>query len=127
MRAEQGDDLLVADDEHDDDDDDASASSAESARPRVAAARRWIERQYTRPLTVTRIARHVGLPPIRLEREFSALYGESPRELLMRCRMQEADRLMENGRTVTEIALLVGYSTERLFLSDYRRWNARRR
>jgi AraC-like DNA-binding protein len=107
-------------------DDVAVAADAESARPRIAAAKRWIERQYMRPLTITRIARHVGLPTLRLEREFSALYGESPRELLMRCRMQEADRLIDAGRTITEVALLVGYNTERLFLSDHRRWSLRR-
>lgn len=123
MRSAESDDPIAAETEH----DEIIASAAESSRPRVAAARRWIERQYTRPLTLTRIARHVGLPTIRLEREFSALYGESPRELLTRCRMQEADRLIEAGRTVTEIALLVGYNTEHLFLSDYRRWKARRR
>ncbi|WP_428312306.1 helix-turn-helix transcriptional regulator [Hydrocarboniphaga sp.] len=123
MRAAEGADDTAADAGH----DDAIAGSAESSRPRIVDARRWIDLQYTRPLTVTRIARHVGLPPIRLEREFSALYGESPRDLLMRCRMQEAERLIGTGCTIAEIAPRVGYHTERLFLSDFRRWNARPR
>lgn len=109
----------VGDELADTPDDDALS---ESSRPRIVAARKWIERQYMRPLTVARIARHVGLPPIRLEREFSEVYGESPRTLLMRCRMQEAQRLISSGLSETETALMIGYANERRFLVDYRRW-----
>lgn len=104
----------------------SSSGPSESSRPRIVAAHKWIERQYMRPLTVNRIARHVGLTAIRLEREFTEIYGESPRALLMRCRMIEAQRLMETGHDSSAVAVLVGYAAEHAFLNDYRRWRLRK-
>jgi AraC-like DNA-binding protein len=75
-----------------------------------------------RPLTMARIARHVGMSAMRLNREFERVYGEAPRTYLLRCRMEAARQLLDSGRPPQEVALRVGYAAQRNFESDFKRW-----
>ncbi len=101
---------------------DVEAAELEPHRPLLTAARKLIERNYAQPLTPSRIARHVGMSPRWLQRDFQAVYGESLKSYLKRCRMQAADRLLAEGGDPHAVALLVGYHLEHSFVMDYKRW-----
>ena len=85
-------------------------------------ARVFIEAHFTHPITPTRIARHVGLSTPLLHREFHRAFGESPKQMLMSCRMRAAHDLLIDGMDATEVSLQVGYNSERTFSMDYRKW-----
>ena len=89
---------------------------------RMIEARAFIEAHFAQPITATRIARHVGLATPLLNREFQRAFGESPKQTLMSCRMRAAHDMLIDGRPATEVALLVGYHSDRRFASDYRKW-----
>ena len=90
--------------------------------PRMTEARSFIEAHFTRPITPTRIARHVGLATPLLHREFQRAFGESPKQMLMSCRMRAAHDMLIEGTPATDVALQVGYNSERTFATDYRKW-----
>lgn len=91
---------------------------------RMLEARAFIETHFARPITSTRIARHVGLATPLLNREFQRAFGESPRQMLMNCRMRAAHDRLIAGTPATEVALQVGYNSDRSFAADYRKWLA---
>jgi AraC-like DNA-binding protein len=108
-------------------DGDPGASVVASRRAsgtslRMLEARAFIEAHFTHPITPTRIARHVGLATPLLNREFQRAFGESPRQVLMNCRMRAAHDRLADGTPTTEVALQVGYHSDRTFAADYRKW-----
>ena len=89
---------------------------------RMIEARAFIEAHFTHPITPTRIARHVGLATPLLNREFQRAFGESPKQMLMSCRMRAAHDMLIDGTQATSVALQVGYHSDRRFAADYRKW-----
>jgi AraC-like DNA-binding protein len=73
-------------------------------------------------LTVSTIARHVGLSPSALHHHFRAVTGTTPVQFQKRLRLLEARRLIQSStRSVTDAAHAVGYSSATQFSREYRR------
>ncbi|MGH8516606.1 MAG: helix-turn-helix domain-containing protein [Panacagrimonas sp.] len=88
---------------------------------RLREARRLIESDYDTPWTLHRLARRVRLPRFAFPGAYFLAYGETPLDHLRRVRAHAAACLLLTARTPADVALRVGYTTERLFYSDYRR------
>ena len=71
-----------------------------------------IDRHHTEPLTLSDLAALVGLSKFHLVRAFRAVYGETPMRYLSRRRIATAQDLLRHANlTVTEICMLVGFSS----------------
>ena len=71
-----------------------------------------IDRHHTEPLTLSGLAALVGLSKFHLVRTFRATYGETPMRYLSRRRIATAQDLLRHANlTVTEICMLVGFSS----------------
>jgi AraC-like DNA-binding protein len=78
---------------------------------RLCRARAILETDGDRAPTVAAVAREVGLSPFHLIRCFRALFGVTPHQLRTDARLERAQRLLGDGRSVTDACLAVGFSS----------------
>ncbi len=88
----------------------------------VRLAMAYLHENYAEPLSRRDIARHVGITEDHLTFCFRQELGTTPIEYLQRFRINQAKRLLkETERSVTEIALDVGFSDSGYFSRIFRR------
>jgi len=102
--------------------------SADSRRPNlavhraVAETRRLIDGDPARNHTLAELAVHVHLSPSYLAQLFAAQMGESPARYRRQTRLRRAEILLaETDRTVTEIAMDLGFSSPQHFATVFHR------
>jgi AraC-like DNA-binding protein len=78
----------------------------------VQRARRYIEERYAHGLRLAELAAHVTLSPYYLLRAFRAEVGMPPYAYLESVRIRHAQRLIEAGRPLAEVAAEVGFSSQ---------------
>ncbi len=83
-------------------------------------ARDHIDRHYAEPLTLSGLAALVHMSKFHLIRAFRAAYGETPMRYLTRRRIERAQDLLRSANlTVTEVCMLVGFSSLGSFSSRF--------
>lgn len=71
-------------------------------------------------LSVSMVARHVGLSESHFTRKFRKAMNSSPKEYIIRRRLNEAKRLLKTTTsTVSEIAFTVGFNSESHFINTF--------
>lgn len=79
----------------------------------VEAALAEARARYAQPLTASDLARAAGMRTPQLERRMRRLLGVSPRQLIVRVRVEEAvDRIVRSTRPLVEIAAECGFSDQ---------------
>jgi PAS domain S-box-containing protein len=79
-------------------------------------------RRYAEPLKVADLARAAGLTPTQLERALRKTVGMSPKQLLIRTRLDEAmRRLDDTDRTLASIAGECGFYDQSSFTRQFQR------
>jgi AraC-like DNA-binding protein len=85
-------------------------------------ARDLADRCYAEPLDLSTLAREAGVSKYHFLRSFAATYGRTPGTYLTERRIERAqDLLRATNLTVTEVCLLVGYTSLGSFSSTFRR------
>jgi AraC-like DNA-binding protein len=83
-------------------------------------ARDHMDRHYDRPLDLDELSRVAGVSKFHLVRSFEATYGETPIRYLTRRRIERAQDLLRAANlTVTEVCMLVGFSSLGSFSSRF--------
>ena len=83
-------------------------------------ARDHVDRNYREPLDLERLARVAGVSKFHFARCFGAAYGETPMRYLTRRRIERAQDLLRAANlTITEICMLVGFSSLGSFSSRF--------
>jgi AraC-like DNA-binding protein len=89
--------------------------------PALRRARDLIDRDYALPLDLDRMSREAAYSRFHFARAFAAAYGETPRAYLTRRRIERAKTLLRSANlSVTEICLLVGFTSLGSFSSRFR-------
>jgi AraC-like DNA-binding protein len=92
----------------------------EALLPHLRRARDHIDRHYREPLDLEALGRVAQLSRFHLVRCFEAAYGETPMRYLTRRRIERAQDLLRHANlTVTEICMLVGFSSLGSFSSRF--------
>jgi AraC-like DNA-binding protein len=78
---------------------------------RLCRARAILETDADPARTIAAVAREVGLSPFHLIRCFRALFGVTPHQFRTSARLERAQRLLGDGRSVTDACLAVGFSS----------------
>jgi AraC-like DNA-binding protein len=100
---------------------DASSSNPKGSRRAVEAAL-WLETNSAEDIDLEAAAREAGLSPFFFLRTFSKVLGVTPHQYLVRTRLRRAARLLaEGGRSVTDVALDVGFADLSNFVRSFRR------
>jgi AraC-like DNA-binding protein len=81
-------------------------------RKAVREARRTIEERFAQGISLTQLAEHVSLSPYYLLRVFRAEVGMPPYAYLESVRIRQAQRLIEAGKPLVEVAAEAGFSSQ---------------
>jgi AraC-like DNA-binding protein len=88
--------------------------------PCLRRARDHIDRHYDRPLDLDQLAAVAGVSKFHFARCFEATYGETPIRYLTRRRIERAQDLLRAANlTVTEVCMMVGFSSLGSFSSRF--------
>jgi AraC-like DNA-binding protein len=88
--------------------------------PHLRAARDLIDRAYAEPLDLARLARRAGCSRYHFLRAFAAAYGQTPGRYLTHRRIERAKDLLRSANlTVTEVCMLVGFTSLGSFSSRF--------
>lgn len=91
-------------------------------RSRAVQAALWIEANSAQPMALRDTARQAGMSAFHFLRLFSKVLGVTPHQYLVRLRLRHAARLLaEEGRSITDTALEVGFSDLSNFVRTFRR------
>jgi AraC-like DNA-binding protein len=86
------------------------------------AARSYLMKQLTTPPTIRQVARAAGMNETTLKKGFKAIFGETPFDFSVRCRMQHALTLLrEQSMPVARVAEAVGYRHQTSFATAFLR------
>ncbi|WP_433730976.1 helix-turn-helix transcriptional regulator [Nocardia sp. CA-129566] len=89
--------------------------------PHLRRARDLADRDYAEPLNLDELATAAGVSKYHFLRAFAAVYGLTPAAYLAERRIERAqDYLRATNLTVTEVCMLVGYSSLGSFSSKFR-------
>jgi transcriptional regulator GlxA family with amidase domain len=89
--------------------------------PHLRQARDLVDQHYAEPLDLAGLAEAAHLSKYHFARCFATIYGESPMRYLMRRRIERAQDLLRCANlTVTEVCMLVGFSSLGSFSSRFR-------
>lgn len=105
---------------------DSATPNASALRPRehqrLRALCAFLASGQADGLSLSAIARHMGINANTLQRQFRAVYGTTVFDHLRECRLQRARRALEHdGVTVGQAAMLAGYTSAANFATAYRR------
>ena len=90
--------------------------------PHLRRARGLADRNYAEPLNLDELAAAAGISKYHFLRAFAAVYGVTPAAYLTERRIERAqDYLRATNLTVTEVCMLVGYSSLGSFSSKFRK------
>lgn len=89
--------------------------------PLLRQARDLADRHYGQPLDLEALAGAAHVSKYHFARSFATVYGETPMRYLTRRRIERAQDLLRSANlTVTEICMMVGYSSLGSFSSRFR-------
>src|SRR5260370_19828510 len=98
----------------------AAGGGAGPRPPRLRGARAHNDRHYQQPLDLDQLAAVAGVSKFHFARCFEATYGETPIRYLTRRRIERAQDLLRAANlTVTEVCMLVGFSSLGSFSSRF--------
>ena len=87
-----------------------------------AAVIEHLHRHYGLPLTTSSLAEMAELSIPQFERRFRRAFGTSPRQYLLRIRIENASKLLiETDQTISQIALTCGFFDHAHFSRSFRR------
>jgi AraC-like DNA-binding protein len=88
---------------------------------RMRLARDVMDRDWAKPLDLGKVAAAAGYSRFHFVRLFRLTYGESPGQYLSRRRIERAkDMLRSANLTITEICMLVGFTSLGTFCSRFK-------
>ena len=91
-------------------------------RCRAVEAALWLEAHAHEAVDLDRVSGEAGLSPFHFLRLFARVLGVTPHQYLVRCRLRHAARLLSDpARSITDIALDVGFADLSNFVRTFRR------
>jgi AraC-like DNA-binding protein len=87
---------------------------------RIAAAIQHIHAHYGEALTIGELARISGFSVAQFERHIQAIFGLTPKQLIIKTRIEAATRLLLGPDSVASIASACGYTDHSAFSRQFR-------
>ena len=106
----------------------AEAQPSEPGNELIRKAMAQMARQDEEPLAIPALAARLGVSPATLNRHFRAEVGCRPRRLhAAAARIEEAEKLLAKGMSVTSVAYRLGFCSSQHFATTYRKLTNRKR
>lgn len=101
---------------------DRTGTARPGDRRRAVEAASWIDANAHASIDLAGAAEQAGLSPFHFLRVFSAVLGVTPHQYLVRSRLRRAARLLaDSERSITDVALDVGFGDLSNFVRTFRR------
>jgi YesN/AraC family two-component response regulator len=89
----------------------------------VETAKRYIERNYTKEISLEEIASQVSVSSFYLSRIYSKREGMTYKDYLIKLRMEKAKQLLKEGKkSIKEISIDVGYADQNYFSRAFKKY-----
>jgi AraC family transcriptional regulator len=88
---------------------------------RIEAVRELFHTRFAESHSLTSVAKSVGMSPFQFARVFSELAGAPPHQYLLRVRLEQAARMIRDGKSVTEACFDVGFANLSHFTRSFQR------
>ncbi|QLB18778.1 AraC family transcriptional regulator [Mannheimia granulomatis] len=88
----------------------------------ISRAAIWIERNLSQSFTVEMLAYQSGMSVSGFHNHFKKVTGMSPLQYQKRLRLTEAQKLIKQGKAISETAYEVGYESPSQFSREYKRY-----
>jgi len=84
------------------------------------AAKKHIDENFRKPLTIVKLARYLGTNDHKLKKGFKDLFGLTIFKYLQNVRMEHARSMLANGTSINDISYFIGYSNISNFSNAFR-------
>lgn len=98
----------------------AMPDKAHPVYQRVAAAANYIQDHYDQQFQLTDLAAIASLSISQIERYFQRIFSLSPRQMIIKTRLDAASKMLAGPRTITEIAVACGYHDHSAFTRQFK-------
>jgi AraC-like DNA-binding protein len=88
---------------------------------RLQEAKQIIAQNLQTPCSLIELARKTGLNDFKLKKGFKALFGHTVFGYLFELRMDNAYRLLQDGKNVSEVAEIIGYKNPHHFTAAFKK------
>ena len=103
--------------------DEIPARATKVADVDLLPAVNYVERHYRSKIVASEVAGLCKMSPFRFSRAFSAAYGMTFQDFLLRYRITEACRMLQNpSASVTDVAYAVGFNDSSYFARIFKRY-----
>lgn len=100
----------------------ASRAADVTSLRRLRTAKDLMDRDWAQPLDLDTVAARAGYSRYHFVRRFRDAYGETPGQYLARRRIERAQDLLRSaGLTVTEVCMLVGFTSLGTFCTRFKK------
>lgn len=98
----------------------AMADHKNPAYHKVADAVRLIHEKYGEALTLPQLARTANMSVAQIERYFERIFHLTPRQMIIKTRLEAASRMLAGNASVSDIAQACGYADHSAFTRQFR-------
>jgi two-component system, response regulator YesN len=89
----------------------------------IETAKKYIQMNYNKEISLDEIAKHVSMSTYHLSRIFSKFEGITYKDYLIKLRMEKAKGLMKEGKkSIKEISIEVGYTDQNYFSKSFKKY-----
>lgn len=97
-----------------------AAEGTHPAYQRLAIAARYIQDNYAQPLKLSHLATLTKLSMAQIERYFDKIFHLTPRQMLLKTRLDAASELLAGDLSITDIATRCGYNDHSAFTRQFK-------
>lgn len=97
-----------------------AAEDSHPAYSRLAIAARYLHENYAQPLRLPDISRRIGMSVAQIERYFHKVFHLTPRQMLLKVRLDAASSLLAGDLSITDIATQCGYNDHSAFTRQFK-------
>lgn len=97
-----------------------AAEDSHPAYSRLAIAARYLQENYAQPLRLQDIAGRIGMSVAQIERYFHRVFHLTPRQMLLKVRLDAASALLGGNLSITDIATQCGYNDHSAFTRQFK-------
>lgn len=78
---------------------------------RIVQAKRYIDKHYSEKIDLENISDEAHFSKFHFIRLFKSIYGKTPHQYLTKVRLEKAQQLLQQKKSVSEVCFLVGYDS----------------
>lgn len=101
----------------------AAAKDRSEIELQIAQAVRLLSTNYAQPISIDRLSRSFGYHRTYFSAMFKQVVGMSPKQYLLKTRMERAETLLMTNLPIEQVAASVGFGDPLYFSKQFRKWS----